>query len=244
MRAQLNLLAQPRKAADAELVAAGLRAIGYSVHKQLPARLLLDDVLVIWNRTGADHTAARRFEQSGCKVLVLENGYMGAQWRGSRWFAVSRNHHNGWGAIPAGGPERWDSWGVTLPPLRTEGEAIVLAQRGIAEPQQRPPAGYFDMVARLHKARIRKHPGAHPDVPPWEVDMRDCGLAITWASASAIRASVEFGAQVVAGMPRWIGAGLTGKAPDRLAAMRRIAWGMWSAAEISGGEAFERVLAC
>lgn len=244
MRAHLAMLQQPRKAADAELVAAGLRACGFSVHKQLGARLLLDDVFVCWNRTGMDHTTAKRFEQAGCKVLVLENGYMGAQWNGKRWFALSRNHHNGWGQIPNGGPERWDSWGVELAPLRAEGEAIVLAQRGIAEPAQRPPPGYFELCAKLHNARIRRHPGADPNVPPWEVDMRDCALAITWSSASAIRASVECGARVVAGLPRWIGEGLTGKYPDRLPALRRIAWGMWTAEEIGSGVAFERVLAC
>ena len=164
-------------------------------------------------------------------------------WRGGRWFAMALGHHNGWGKWPDGGPERWDSWGVEIAPLRPPGQGLVLAQRGIAERDQRPPPGHFDLLSRLHNARIRKHPAQDPTQPPLEVDLEGVGIVYTWASASAIRASL-LGCRVVAGLPRWIGLGLAGEFPDRLATMRRIAWAMWELAEVESGEAFRRVLAC
>lgn len=248
-RAQLMLLQQPRKHREAEAFAAGLQACGFTVSAAITDPRP-GDVLVVWNRMGAHHVQARRFEAAGAQVLVTENGYLGADWRGSRWFALAHNHHNGRGRWPDGGAERWDGWGVDLAPMRTMGgEGVVLAQRGIGEQDLRAPDGWAAQVARQRGMRIRRHPGTGPCVPLDE-DLAHASVVATWSSGAAIRALL-MGVHVLYGMPGWIAASAAtpfGQKLDasdrRLAMFRRLAWAMWREGEIASGEAFRMVLAC
>jgi hypothetical protein len=195
---------------------------------------------------------AKRFEQAKAKVIVCENGFLGATWRGDRWYAMALNHHNGAGRWPEGGPERWDSWGVELAPMRNLYGAppLLLAQRGIGEPALRCPDRWVADAARLFKARIRRHPGTSTAGPTLEEDLRDTADVITWSSGAGLKAML-LGCRCYYGMPNWIGApaahpiSFTGLAPDRrLATFRRLAWAMWSGAETSSGEPFRRLLSC
>lgn len=249
-RAKLMLLEQPRKREECDQFAAGLEACGYKVHRDVwdPKP---DDVMVCWNRTGHAHTMARRFEQARARVIVAENGYLGAQWLGRRWYAIALGHHNGWGRWPAGGTERWDALGVQLAPMRPlGGEMVLLAQRGIAEPAMRTPDGWAATTARLLGARIRRHPGTSTAGPSLEDDLRDASIVATWSSAAAIRALV-MGLHVVSGLPRWIAAPATAPVGDpvlnqdlRLPMLQRLAWAQWSADEVVTGEPFRRLLQC
>lgn len=250
-RAMLMLLAQPRKHEECAQFEAGLHAAGYSVHREIrdpkPG-----DVLVVWNRAGLHNTQAKRFEAAKATVLVAENGYLGSEWRGERWYALAKGHHNGRGRWPAGGPERWDSWGVKLAPMRTLcGETVVLAQRGIGEPSMRAPDRWADDAARRFRGRIRRHPGATGLGPTLEHDLRHTSVVVTWSSGAAIKAMLA-GCWCWHGMPGWIAAPASTaigshellRADRRLPMLQRLAWAQWSASEVCTALPWGRVLAC
>lgn len=228
---------------------AGLRATGY---KLVPALSdpKPDDLLVIWNRQGSNQTLAKQFTAAGAKVLVAENGYMGKRWIDREWFAISRDHHNGAGRWPAGGPERWDNWGVELKPWRESGtEVVLLPQRGIGEPGVAMPLNWTkDTLAVLATrfARVRQHPGDKEGVP-LETDLRNASSVVTWASGAAIKA-IAMGIPCFYSFPKWIGAPAARPLADyrngplrddaaRLAMFRRLAWAMWTLEEIQSGVA-------
>lgn len=226
----------------------GLRAAGYDVQQRV-ARPGPGDVLVIWNRPARHEMEARRFEQAGAAVLVCENGYLGKQWRGEKWFAIAEGHHAGAGRFPAGSRDRWDRWRVDAAPWRAGGsEVVVLAQRGIGEPGVASPPGWADRVARELGGRVRPHPGA--DAPPIALadDLAEAMCVVTWHSGAALQALL-LGVPVFHGFSDWIGAGagrpiahwkLGPKRDDgaRLAMFRRMAWAMWTAGEVRAGVPF------
>lgn len=256
-RAMLMLLDQPRKRDETAAFEAGLRAAGFTVHRDIrdPKK---GDVLVCWNRQGREHTTARRFEQAGARVLVTENGYLGAKWAGRRWYALAVGHHNGRGMWPEGGPERWDGWGVELRPMRSAPGSLplILAQRGIGEPDLRPPERWLEEARRRTGGTIRMHPGTRTDGPTLEADLAGRDQVVTWSSGAAIKAML-LGCRCSYGMRGWIGApaatdlmrpaGDTGPhhpnfMVDRREAMfRRLAWAMFSDAEIAAGWPIERL---
>jgi|SRR6185295_6787845 len=231
----------------------GLRAAGYHVVPSIsnPSK---GEVLVIWNRTGHSHTLAKQFESAGARVVVVENGYLGAHWRGEKWIAISLGHHNGAGTWPHGDADRWDSWGIPLAPWREPGgECVILAQRGIGEQHLRAPDGWLNDAVRTTRGRIRRHPGTSKDAVSLEDDLRNASSVATWSSGAAIRA-LMLGVPVFYGMPKWIGRGCSrplsafgaGPLHDdelRLTMFRQLAWAMWSAAEVQDGTAFKALLA-
>ncbi len=243
--------------------AAGLKALGYETATKVTRNAAPGDVLVIWNRMGEGHSRAREYEAVGAKVLVVENGYLGKDFRGEQWFAMSLGHHNGAGkwpgtgvggaGRPVGGPERWDSWGVDLAPWRKPGgECVVLAQRGIGEPGLRSPGDWTPMALAATRGRIRRHPGVDGVGISLETDLVKASMVATWSSGAALKALV-MGIPVFYGMPRWIGApaarplatfreGPLRDDETRLAMFRRLAWAMASMSEIESGEAFKRIL--
>ena len=249
-RAQIHLLQQPNKAREAAAFTAGLEACGYTVHDRIttPGR---EDIFLCWNRMGMAHTEARRFEACGARVIVAENGYLGAAWRGARWFAMANGHHNGRGTWLPGGPERWDSWGLELDPMREPALAggVMLAQRGIGEPALRAPDRWTADTARALGFRIRKHPGTASALSLAE-DLKGVSVVATWSSGAALKAML-MGVNVIYGMPGWIGAQAATQfmsplnAHDRrLPMFRRLAWAMWSENEVASGGPFVRLLSC
>jgi hypothetical protein len=241
-----------------EAFAAGLEACGYTVVQAVPLRPRLGDVLVIWNRYRDNARAADRFEAAGLPVLVAENGYLGNDFAGSRWYAIARNQHNGAGTWEVGGPERWDSLGVPLQPWRPpDGETIILPQRGIGPPGVAMPADWPSrtldkLKAHGIRARIRPHPGQGPALP-LEVDLSNASRVVTWGSGAAIKA-LAWGCETFADFSEWIArpaalpvsALIEGhsKRDDaaRLAVFRRLAWAQWRLDEIASGAAFEWLL--
>lgn len=239
----------------------GLQAVGLECVSRIE-RPAPGDVLVIWNRPPAREAEAKRFETAGAGVLVVENGYLGKNWNGEKWFAMAWGHHAGAGRGPEGGPERWDSWGVEMAPWvagggrkepATAGETLILAQRGIGEPGVASPRGWAEAVQQQIGGRIRRHPGASAAPISLGDDLQEASSVATWHSAGALHALLA-GVPVWYGFDRWIGAqaarplcefGAEPRRDDaaRVAMFRRMAWAMWTADEVSNGEAFRR-LAC
>jgi len=231
---------------------AGLAAAGFTVVDRV-ARPGPGDVLMIWNRSPRDELEAQRFASGGAAVLVAENGLFGKQWRGEKWFTLTRGRHAGAGRWPHPGASRWQAWGVDLLPWRTTGtEVVVLEQRGIGEPGVASPHGWAQRVAAAIGGRVRLHPGAsQPDVPLAD-DLRCARCVATWNSSAALQALV-LGVPVFFACSTWIGAA-AGRHLDgwpgeprrddgaRLAVFERLAWAMWTADEVRSGAALRHVL--
>jgi hypothetical protein len=230
----------------------GLRAAGYVSVATLP-NPTPDDVLVIWNRYGANDVTAAQFEHAGARVVVVENGYMGKSWLGDRWFALALGQHAGAGTWVRGDDARWDSLGLAPAPWREGGtETIILAQRGIGSPIVRSPDGWAQSVQRRIGGRIRAHPGRHAPTVALDDDLRDATSVVTWASTAAL-AALMLGVPVWAATPWWIGVpackslDLYGEEPRRddvarLRVFRDMMWAMWRASEVEDGSAFQHLL--
>ncbi len=233
----------------------GLRRCGYTVGEPPKPHPDPRDVLVIWNRGILADAHAKRYEAAGARVIVVENGYIGADEAGHQLYAMALGHHLGAGQWKVGADDRWDRLKIEPLPWRRNGsEIIVLPQRGIGEPSVAMPAGWTeDVVRRLRKAtdrpiRVRAHPGKDRTDPM--VDLRDAWAAVTWASGAGIKAIV-YGIPVFCELSSWIGLpaarfGVSGiEAPflgDRLPMLRRLAWSQWTVAEIQSGEPFRWLL--
>lgn len=232
----------------------GLSACGFSIADQAfdprPG-----DVLVVWNRSASTRAECQRFESRGAAVLVTENGYLGKQWMGRKWFSLAIGHHSGAGDWHPEGGSRWDGWGVDLKPWREDGEdTLILAQRGIGEPGIASPLAWAESVQKRYGGRIRQHPGANAPRISLADDLAKAARVLTWHSSAALLALIE-GIPAWHQFSAWIGApasnhlSLWGSVPDkrddadRLFMFQRLAWAMWTEEEIASGYPFER-LAC
>lgn len=255
MRAHCLIRDQPHYRSDA--FRAGLRRAGYDVTAEWPQRGVTGDVLIIWNRYYEYAELARRFEKGGGLVLVAENGYLGVEWNGHRWYALSAHQHNGAGVWPRGDASRWERYGVELAPWRKPGrEIVVLPQRGIGPPGVAMPDKWdtetcVRLAARTRRpVRVRPHPGQNrPDVS-LEQDLANAWAAVTWGSGAAIKA-LAFGVPVFHDFPQWIGAPAARPLSadleqpfrgDRLPMFHALAWAMWTVEEIASGDPFVRLV--
>lgn len=233
----------------------GLRRVGYEI-VDAHDRIDPDDLLVIWNRSGDNGLVADAYEAAGAQVIVVENGYIGADSNGHRLFAMSKWHHNGAGEWREGAPGRWMTQGIELSPWRSAGDRIVaLPQRGIgaagvAMPKTWPFEIRHRIAARTSRPFfLRNHPGKSGEEP--HRDLLGAWAAVTWGSSAAIKAIVA-GIPVFYDFDRWIGApaALHGldqiESPwmgDREPMLNRLAWAQWTLTEIESGESFEWLLA-
>lgn len=231
----------------------GLRRAGFHVTDRANMDPAPGDVLVIWNRYGLYDMHACRYEKAGATVLIAENGWIGADERGSHLFALCHGGHNGAGTWHVGDHDRWAQLGIELEPWRRRGRHIlVLPQRGIGPPGVAMPMSWpATVTARLKLITdrpivVRPHPGNRSEAVPLIVDLRKCWAAVTWASGAGIKAIVA-GVPVFHEMPSWIGAGAARRGidaiedpflGDRLPMLRRLAWAQWTATEIATGEPF------
>lgn len=255
-----SLLLRPEPTFRFDAFASGLASLGFEITNEAKRDPKPGDVLVLWNRYAQREPVARTYERAGATVLIAENGYLGREWRGGVWYALSVGHHNGAGRWPEGSPERWDGWNVELKPWRDGGdEVVILAQRGFGHEDVREPRGWprramLALQAAGIKARIRRHPGERGKLERRDdglsADLANASACVTWASGAAFKALV-MGIPVFNGFRQWIGkdAARLFKCPlaepflgDRLPMFRRLAWAMWDTEELASGEAFRCVL--
>lgn len=229
MRAWLNLRYTTGERAEAFV--AGLKRHGYTVEFSLPTAVRDGDTFVTWNRIGAADKWARQFIAAGVQVIVAENASWGNEFAGCGWLTLARDIHNTASKFPVGGSERWDRLHVELDPWRTEGETVVLPQRGFGPREVAMPQGW-----ELKQAgRIRRHPGKYP-AKSLRDDLAKAGKVVTWGSAAAVQALL-WGIPVESHMPGWIAAQDNTDA-GRLAMFRRLAFAQWTIDEIRQGEPF------
>lgn len=246
-RAWIGLRELPHYRRDA--FAAGAKRMGYVPTFGTTLHPDHNDILVIWNRFGPAGIAADAFERAGLPVLVAENGYLGNDFAGDRWYALSRNHHNGAGTWNHYGKARWDELGVELTPFRTNGdELVLLPQRGIGEAGVAMPRDWTGGAAQRSGGRVRLHPGTKT-ATDLARDLAHAWGVYTWGSGAAIKALL-WGIPVYSDMPNWIAgdaAARYGEAPNRcehsrLHMFRRLAWAMWRLGEIESGFAYDVLL--
>lgn len=232
-----------------ECFAAGLQIHGYSVFEQHPHHQHKfftpshDDLLVIWNRYGSGDAMAMEFEAVGAKVIVAENGYMGKDWLGQSWYALSLNHHNGAGRTPYNGPGRWNALGFELQPMREDGtEVVLLPQRGIGEKGVAMPGNWIAKTqTQFPGSRVRMHPGKNTALDLIE-DCKNARHVVTHGSGAGIKCMAA-GIRCISTWPQWIGYEGCGMLQDtRLAMFRRLAWAMWTIDEVKNGQAFDALL--
>jgi hypothetical protein len=233
VRAWLNLRYTHKERARAFTL--GLESLGYKVMQGATMSPCRGDILVTWNRVGLGHLSAQAFETRGLPVLVTENAAWGNGFAGDSWLTIAKNQHNTAGCFPLGDDARWDDLGIQLAPWRTEGETVLLPQRGIGSPPTAMPRNWL----KRHHGRVRTHPGTKPAMP-LEDDLANCGRVVTWGSGAAIKALV-MGIPVMSDMPNWLGR-QDNTDDDRLRMFRELAWCQFTYAEIESGWAFERLL--
>lgn len=238
----------------------GLRRAGYSlVDHGRPTST--DDLLVIWNRYGANGAMADRWEQSGGTVLVSENGYIGKDNNGHQLYALAIHGHNGSGRWPIGDEDRFTPLGIPLMPWvdRPQGYSLICGQRGIGTRQMASPPDWHKKVynslsgRQLNDLRIRLHPGNNAPTISLEQDLSGASDCVIWSSSSGVKALV-MGIPVRYDAPRWVCSGAAdkltwsgqaklpvGNDDTRLSALKHMAWAQWRISELETGEPFVRI---
>lgn len=179
--------------------------------------------MLIWNRYGAVHEQACRFEREGGIVMVAENGYLGKGGTSPKfdvhphgpqphhYYALGLWFHNDDSRIVVGGPERFAALNVELKPWRTDGgHVLILPNRSFGVPGRMMPADWAERCAERLKlqtkrpVRIRAHPGNdEPKARPLAADLEGACAAVIWSSTAGIHALVA-GIPVFSDAPHWI----------------------------------------
>lgn len=237
----------------------GLKALGFEVITREPPNVKPGDVLVTWNKRGADERIADRVEKQGGTVIVAENGYIGTHPVDGKYYALAKHGHNGSGTWNVGEHDRFADLGVELKPWRESGDhVLVCGQRGIGSRLMASPPEWHDKMAarlaRITKRRIvvRQHPGRVPDPrqPTLDAQLENAWAVVVWSSSSGVKA-LAAGIPVLYDAPHFICAEASSRdvsliesppMPDRLPSFRRMAWAQWRISEIASGEAFKCLL--
>lgn len=179
--------------------------------------------------------------------MVAENGWL-SPIRGQRFYQLAIGGWNGTGRFPAGGPERWRSWGVELTPWRRDGRhVLVIGQRGHPHDNRTMPLGWLDSVAiATDRPMIRRR---RDEPTPLLEQLRGAWCAVTWTSNAAAHALVA-GIPVFYAGPNLMCAELARPGldiespvyPEREPVLDRLAWAQWTETELSDGTAWRHLL--
>lgn len=236
----------------------GLRAAGYDVRRGEPGWVNRGDVLLLWNRYGANHDLACWFEKSGGTVVVAENGFVGLGGQSPHSmavrdpYAINLGYHNDSATRPLIDGDRWSALGVQLQPWREGGGHVLICPNrsfgtpGRIMPPQWPEQMRAKFEAQGYQTRIRPHPGNHVPARPLERDLEGCWFVVIWNSSAGIHALIA-GVPVISCAPNWICRAASWDdrrplpPPARLPALQRMAQGQFFVAEIAAGIPFQRL---
>lgn len=219
-----------------------------------------EDFLVLWNYHPATIGLAAKWESQGGTVLVCENGYAGKDEVNRQYYAIAVHGHNGSGWFPVGDNDRLAKLNLTIEPWRnkTDGYILICGQRCIGSKEMAsPPNWHTNLAAKLRgkgiAVKVRPHPGTAPPPTKLDDDLAGASVCSIWSSSSGIRA-LCMGVPVIYDAPHWVCeagavsqtnwlAGLQPVCDDayRLAALRKMAWGQRSVAELETGEPFATI---
>lgn len=248
----------------------GLRRAGHTVTTSVPSKPDKDTLLVIWNRYADNHHIAQRVEDADGTVIVAENGYIGAGGgtpkfqvhpkgpQPGHYYALARGWHNGGGTWPVGAEDRWGRLGIELRPWRDGGDYILVCpNRSFGVPGRMMPEQWAEKIAaRLREVstfpvRIRRHPGNDAPKHSLDEDLKGAAMVVVWTSSCGVHALVE-GIPVICEAPYWICKSAAVslntaiseplEEPDRLKALRSLAYAQWTCEEIASGEPFRFLL--
>lgn len=248
----------------------GLKAAGHEVQLRQPDRFDADTLLVQWNRYHQGHELACKVEAAGGKVLIAENGYIGAGGtvpkfdvhpggpKPGDYYALGIGFHNDHTRVPAPvDGSRWKALGIELKPWRREGEHIlVCGNRSFGVPgRMMPPDWPERAAARIRKhtkreVRVRAHPGNSAPRKPLAEDLAGAWAVVIWSSSCGVHALIE-GIPVICEAPYWIAKPaalenmdqlIRGGVVHRREAFNRLAWGQWECREVESGEPFRALL--
>ena len=243
-----------------QAVEQGLRALGYDLIFKPQLKPHKDDILVVWNRMYNYEFLCQHYVKNGCKVLVLENGYIGVDRKGVQLYALALYHHNGCGDWHVGQEDRWSRLKIDVKPWRTDGDHIlVLPQRGIGERGVAMPSNWISTATKKlalvtkRPVVVKGHPGskaATRTMQQLEPYLENCWAVVTWGSGAGIKAITQ-GIPVFHELPKWIGAPAAKfgirklEEPylgDRSEMFHKLSWSQWTLDEISTGAPFQCLL--
>ena len=104
-----------------DLFLAGLARCGYVVDQPPKPNPDPSDVLLVWNRHSVNDEHAKRYEAAGARVIVAENGFIGADDSGHQLYALALWHHLGAGEWREGLEDRWSGLKVPMRSWRNAG---------------------------------------------------------------------------------------------------------------------------
>lgn len=237
-------------------VCAGLRALGH----ELLANDKWDqgDALVTWSPWERSRRAviAKHYASARRPVIVMENGWLtpvtvppiGCE----QYFQVALNGWNGTGRYPTSGPNRWESWGITMSGWTNRiagrnGYALVIGQRGHPFDRRSAPPGWHEtlQLPGIEEKFIIRRP--RETMVPLAKHLSGAAEVHVWTSNVATHALLD-GIPVVQHGPNLMTAALAAKPgeplvrPDRTTEFRRLAWAQFTMPEIGSGEPFKRLL--
>jgi len=250
-----------------EVFASGLKRAGYTVFHGLRHDPGSGDVLLIWNRYSSNHEMALNAERRGARVLVAENGYLGAGGTSPKfdvhpggpkphhYYALSEGYHNGGGRDYAGPPGRFAQLGVEIKPWKTTGgRVLVCPNRSFGVPGRTMPIDWAErtrsqlLATGVKDVHIRAHPGNDSPKRPIQADLATARAVYIWSSSVGVHALLE-GIPVFCAAPYWVMKAAAAKGlpdapecPERLPHFERMAWAQWRLDEIETGEPFRLLL--
>lgn len=201
----------------------GLEAAGHKVLLRAPDKYTKDTLLVIWNRYSYSHEVACRVEMAGGKVIVAENGYVGAGGgtpkfqvhphgpKSDHYYALALGFHNGGGEWPnLMDDSRLRKLALPFKPLRCGGDYVLVCPNrsfGVGDRIMHP--NWADIMAgKLRKVagvpvKVRPHPGNNEPQRKLEHDLAGAACVVIWSSSCGIHALIE-GIPVVSAASFWI----------------------------------------
>jgi len=226
-------------------VIAGLSRLGYTCE---PATVKHEaDILAVWSPWMGSYRQQLQilFAAAEKPVIVMENGWLSPMAH-RPYYQIALDGWNGTGTFPAGGAERWASFGVHESPWKIGGAyELVIGQRGHPKDQRTAPPDWHMGLGFPADRQIVRRPRV--TTRPLAADLAGASVCHVWSSNAASHAVVA-GVPVIQHGPNLMVSAMASKPGDpifrgeRQPELIRLAWAQWNLDEIRSGEPFARLL--